>query len=78
MATKLETEDSDSSSECSDAEEDATASANLMCNLPVITPSVIKFAFNDFTATGNKWVAKCKGCGVKLTESRGVTSGFTK
>jgi len=43
-------------------------------------PSVISFAFKDFTEnreTG-KWYAKCRFCTSSFTETIGVTSGFTK
>ena len=41
-------------------------------------PYVVKFAFKDFTAEGDKWFATCKKCNVKLSEKKTVTSGFTK
>jgi len=43
-------------------------------------PSVISFAFKDFTKnreTG-KWYAKRRFCTSSFTETIGVTSGFTK
>jgi hypothetical protein len=44
-------------------------------------PAVIKFAFAKFTenSVSKKWSAKCQLCNsVLLTETIGVTSGFTK
>jgi len=41
-------------------------------------PVVIKFAFHDFKAAGDKWIATCTKCNVKLTEKKSVTSAFTK
>jgi len=44
------------------------------------TPSVIKFAFNDYDMRENagKHTAKCKLCRASITEKIGTTSGFTR
>ena len=41
-------------------------------------PFVIKFAFSEFKVDGDKWSAKCNKCNTSLTETKTVTSGFTK
>jgi hypothetical protein len=43
-------------------------------------PGVIKFAFVEFkeNAVTKKWSAKCNSCSTLITETKGVTSGFTK
>ncbi len=41
-------------------------------------PAVVEFAYNGFTTAGDKWKATCTRCNKTLTESRGVTSAFTR
>jgi hypothetical protein len=57
------------------AESETTKDAE-QCQLAV--PSVIRFAYSNFSAKGSKWLATCTKCHKVLTENRGVTSAFTK
>jgi len=46
----------------------------------ITLPAVIKFGFIEFkeNSGAKKWSAKCKTCRTVITETKGVTSGFTK
>lgn len=50
------------------------------------TPDVVKFAYYELQTakaseedgTAAKWSAVCRYCNVKITETRGTTSGFVR
>lgn len=41
-------------------------------------PRVVKFAYRNFWATGDKWTAVCTKCHKTLSDKSGVTMWFTK
>jgi len=54
------------------------------CSSKIITkavkpPEIVRYAFEDFLVDGkkNKWKAKCCTCKEYISETRGITTGFS-
>nr|XP_014352542.1 PREDICTED: RING finger protein 112-like [Latimeria chalumnae] len=41
-------------------------------------PRIIKFGYEEFKNTNDKWSAQCKECSEVITEKKGTTSGFNR
>ena len=69
---------SNSSSCSTNKKEEGTTSSS--STKPVNPPEIVKYAYKEFVVdrAENKWKAKCCACRDFITETRGVTTGFSR